>query len=289
MNDGGVPHLSIVTPVLNGRDHAKRCVDNVITQGVDDVEHIVIDGGSTDGTVEILRDLAERWVHLRVVSEPDSGQSDALNKGIALARSPVVGVLNVDDYYEPNVLRRVASRFENLPEPSVVVGNCNVRNVDGSIEFVNRPRRLRLWQLLLGPEIALFPVNPSAYFYHRCIHDLVGPYLVEEHLAMDLDFLLSAARVAQFHYHDETWGNFCLSPSCKTFLSFTEQVAVPERDAVYARHRAMLPPMQRFLVLAVVRLIESKLGEITRFSWRRPDLAARRLGHHLQRILRVKS
>lgn len=284
MTGMGTPALSIVTPVFNGRAHIERCVENVISQGFDGVEHIVIDGGSTDGTVEWLRRTEAKMQHLRVVSESDRGQSDALNKGIALARSPVVGVLNVDDYYEPDVLRRAATIFERLREPSVVVGNCHVRDVDGSIDYVNRPRRLRLWQLLLGPEITLFPVNPSAYFYHRSIHDVIGPYDVDEHLAMDLDFLLHAARVTQLHYVDETWGNFCLSPSCKTYQSFSEKVAPPEREAVYARHRAMLPQPKRFVVTFFAGLSESKFGELARFCWRRPDLAIRSFGRRLRRL-----
>ena len=279
----GEPNLSIVTPVFNGLAWIERCVDNVAHQGLDSVEHIVLDGASTDGTAELLENLDRRWPHLRVVSEPDRGQSDALNKGIDLARSETIGVLNVDDYYEPGVLPRVVSLLEGHPEPSVVVGNCNIRNEACEVENVNRPRRLRLWQLLLGAELVEFPVNPSAYFYHRSIHEIIGRYAVNEHLAMDLDFLLHAARVARLHYFDETWGNFCLTPSCKTFVSTTNRVSVPQREAVYSRHRAMLPPLQRCLISPIAAISESKLGNVLRFCWRRPDLASRRFGHRIRR------
>ena len=277
------PLLSIVTPTFNGLEFIERCVANVVSQDFQPIEHIIIDGASTDGSVEFLKRLRHQWNHVRVLSEPDQGQSDALNKGIALARSPIIGVLNIDDFYEPGVLPRVVSLFESLAEPAVLVGNCNIINQEGVIEYVNRPRRLRLWQLLLGPEITPFPVNPAAYFYHRSIHDIVGPYAIDEHFAMDLDFLLHAARCAQLHHVDETWGNFCLRPGCKTFESTLNQESVLQRETVYSRHRLMLPPMRRCLVSATAAISESKFGCVVRFCWRRPDLAVGRLGHHLRR------
>jgi len=278
------PLLSIVTPVFNGRDHIVRCVQTVVGQQMDDIEHIVMDGGSTDGTAEMLEDLSRRVSHLTVRSEPDRGQSHALNKAITLARAGVVGILNVDDYYEAGVFQRVVTLMDSLPQPSLVVGNCNVWDENGELWFVNRPRRLRPWQLMLGTELVQFPLNPSAYFYHRSIHEIVGPYDENEHYAMDLDFILAAVRVARIRYVDETWGNFCLSPTCKTVTGGENDISIPQREAVYSRHRASLPWMQRRLVSTVAAISGSKTGDITRFVWRRPDLAVRRLGYHLRRL-----
>ena len=278
-----MPVLSIVTPVFNGRPYLVRCVENVAEQGLDRVEHIIVDGASTDGSAELLENLCRKWEHLRVLSGPDRGQSDALNKGIAVARAPIMGILNIDDFYEPGVFQRVVSLFEDLPEPSLLVGNCNVWNEDGSFWFVNRPRWLRPWQLMLGTELVKFPLNPSAYFYHRSLHEVAGPYSVEQHFAMDLDFLLTAARLASFRHVDETWGNFCLSSSCKTVTGGNSGEAIPQREAVYAHHRALLPPVERWIVSMVAAILGSKICDYARFVWRRPDLAIRRLGHHFRR------
>ncbi len=279
------PLLTIVTPVFNGVAFVEQCAENVANQGPEPIEHLFMDGGSLDGTVEMLESLGYRYPHIRFQSGPDGGQSSALNKGIRLARADVIGILNVDDYYEPGILGRVVDLFRGVDEPTLLVGNCNVRNHDGSISFINRPRRLRPWQLLLGTELVQFPLNPSAYFYHRCIHEIVGEYAEDEHYAMDLDFLLRASRAVSIRYVDETWGNFWLREGCKTVEGGASGVAIPQRDAVYARHRRMLPPVQRFLVTRVAGISESRFGETVRFVWRRPDLAVQRLGVRIRRLL----
>ena len=137
---------------------------------------------------------------------------------------------------------------------------------------------------MLGTELVQFPLNPSAYFYHRSIHDAIGLYAEDEHFAMDLDFLLRAVWVADFHYVNETWGNFCLSPTCKTVSGGALGISIPQREAVYARHRATLPGMQRIFVTTIAAISASKVCDVARFVWRRPDLAARRVGYHLRRL-----
>ena len=109
------PLLSIITPVYNGEKFILGCIESVVAQNCAGVEHIVVDGGSTDRTVQILREKAETHPHLRWISEPDSGQSDALNKGIALARAEYIGILNVDDFYE---FGRSLSRRRHNQKPS---------------------------------------------------------------------------------------------------------------------------------------------------------------------------
>jgi glycosyltransferase involved in cell wall biosynthesis len=98
----------------------------VAAQNCDRVEHIIVDGGSGDRTVPILREKARAHPYLRWISEPDRGQSDALNKGIEMARGEYIGILNADDFYEPGVLSRIAAIIKTLSEPRFIVGACNV-------------------------------------------------------------------------------------------------------------------------------------------------------------------
>ena len=233
--------LSIITPVYNGARFIESCIANVIAQQCSHVEHIIVDGASTDATVSVIREHAEKYPHIRWISEPDRGQSDAMNKGIALARGGIIGFLNVDDYYEPAVLSRIREVFRVLPEPSLAVGNCNVWNDDGDLLYVARPAKLKLQQILVGPRINLYPVNPSEYFYHRSLHDRIGLFDVDDHYAMDLDFLLRAVQAAHVRYFDETWGNFRLIKGTKTLLDQENTHNIKRYSAVLAKHKKRLP------------------------------------------------
>ncbi|MEH2236266.1 glycosyltransferase [Nostoc sp.] len=118
--------ISIITPVYNGEKFIESCLQVVINQNFAEVEHIIIDGGSTDKTIDILEHYANQYSHIRRISEKDQGQSDAMNKGITMAQGLIIGILNVDDFYEPNVISRIWELFKTLPEPSLIVGNCNM-------------------------------------------------------------------------------------------------------------------------------------------------------------------
>ena len=135
----------------------------MIEQNCGDVEHIIIDGGSQDGTVTIIKQYAEKYPHIRWISEADQGQSDAMNKGLDMAKGNIISFLNVDDYYEPLVLNKIQKFFNNLPEPSLLVGNCNIWDSQGNLKGVNKPSKLHITDLLLGWTFAQPPVNPSAY------------------------------------------------------------------------------------------------------------------------------
>lgn len=232
--------ISIITPVYQGVGFIESCLQSVLAQNCPYAEHIVVDGGSTDGTLDVLRAYSFRCSRLVWISEKDRGQSDALNKGVHMARGRILGSLNVDDYYEPNVLNRVLQLFQELAEPALLVGNCNIWSAEGRLLKVNRPDRLGLTDLLLGPELCPFPVNPSAYFYHASLHREIGLFDVEERYAMDLDFLLRAAARANVRYVDETWGNFRYLPGTKTYEDCKKRLNGPRVDRLLARHRSRL-------------------------------------------------
>jgi glycosyltransferase involved in cell wall biosynthesis len=212
--------ISVITPVYNGERFIEACMNVVIEQNCHNIEHIIVDGGSTDQTVEIIKQYAEKYSHIRWISEKDNGQSDAMNKGISMARGEILAILNVDDYYEPNVLNRISEIFKTLPEPSLLVGNCNVWDNEGNLLLVNKPAKLSLFNLVLmtpeGTPVNYAPCNPAAYFYHTSLHKKIGLYKVDEHYAMDLDFILKAVKTASVKYLDEVWGNFRLIEGTKT-------------------------------------------------------------------------
>ena len=214
-----IPLLTVITPVYNGERFIESCLQSVIDQGCQEVEHIILDGGSTDMTPAIIERYAKKYSHIRWISEKDKGQSSAMNKGIFLAQGRIIGFLNCDDYYQPAVLPRILNIFQKLPDPSFLVGNCNILNEDEQIVCLNRPSRLSFTNILIRGEKNQFPYNPSAYFYHRSLHEMIGPYDESNHYTMDLDFLLRMSKAAHIKYVDETWGNYRFISGTKTFQS----------------------------------------------------------------------
>ncbi len=179
--------ISVVTATLNRRDFLPRCIESVAAQSYADKEHVIIDGGSTDGTVEILREYAAEYPHIRWISEPDDGLSQALNKGLALASGDAVGVLGDDDYYLPGALERVAAELAAHPDAGLVSGGCDQVHNDGTLWvslkacFTSRDDLIQCWRYWGRP--VMLPA-PSTFISRRAL-DRVGGFEERDRYAMD--------------------------------------------------------------------------------------------------------
>jgi GT2 family glycosyltransferase len=122
-----LPPITVVTPCLNAAATLPETLTSVRSQGYPHIEHVVVDGGSTDGTLDLLREAGD----VRFVSEPDRGLSHALNKGIAMARGEVIGWLNADDIYLPGALAAVGQAFAREPDAEWATGPCRIIDSDG--------------------------------------------------------------------------------------------------------------------------------------------------------------
>jgi glycosyltransferase involved in cell wall biosynthesis len=225
-----------------------ECLDCVASAGCEGIEHVIVDGGSSDRTVEIVRDFTCHHPHVRLFSKPGTNQSAAMNHGITVARGQVLGFLNVDDFYEPHTLRFVQQAFKTLREPTLLVGNCNVLGDDGKLLFVNRPRNLRITHILVKKNNASIPVNPVAYFYHASLHKEIGLYTTEDDYIMDLDFIFRAVRVARVRYMKETLGNFRLIKGTKTYNDNVSRLIEYRYEKLLERHYQRLPKRLQWLV-----------------------------------------
>ena len=180
--------FSIVTPCLNAEATIAEALASVRAQGYPDVEHIVVDGGSTDRTMEIVRGTDG----VRFISEPDRGLSDAMNKGIRLARNDVVGWLNADDLYLPGALERVATGLEDRPDALWATGRCLIINGDGREirRGVSRYKDalLRRWSYRL--HLTQNFVSAPSTFVRRRAFDLVGCFDERYLYSMDYDLWL---------------------------------------------------------------------------------------------------
>ncbi len=208
--------LSIITPTFNPGHWLEKCVQNVADNLPPDTEHLVIDGGSNDGSIENLQELSKRYPHLRWISEKDRGQSDAMNKGIRMAKGKWIGFLNADDYYEATTLTSVHSLIQKNPGMErLLVGNLKVWDENEQLLSVNKPSGMSPAAMLA--DACEWPYNPSAYFYPAAVHSKIGFFPEDEHFAMDYDFMLKLmlAKIP-IEYHNEIWGNFRLLPEAKT-------------------------------------------------------------------------
>jgi len=176
--------ISIITPSFNQGEFIRDTIESVLAQDYPNVEHIVVDGGSTDNTVEILKS----YKHLIWTSEPDNGQTDALNKGFAKSTGDIVTWLNSDDWYEPNIFPLVA---EELKIHSMIVGACQITDRAGKVDYtvVNVPRT---WHDLLKYWCSYsIPTQPSIFFRRSVIEEVRrhdGKLLDEElYYCMDYD------------------------------------------------------------------------------------------------------
>src|SRR5437773_10669670 len=123
------PKLSIITPSFNQAQYLEETILSVLQQKYDPLEFIIIDGGSTDGSVEIIRKYESRLAYW--VSEKDRGQAHAINKGLQRATGELIAYLNSDDYYSPGALRSVAEFFMVHPDVDLIHGRCAVADAEG--------------------------------------------------------------------------------------------------------------------------------------------------------------
>ena len=175
-----LPKLSVITPSLNHGEFIDATLRSVLEQGYPDLELWVIDGGSTDGTLERLRSYGDA---IRWISEADRGQADAINKGFARATGEVVGWLNSDDTYLSGTLRYVGAFFAGNAAAAAVYGDAYY--VDRRGEIV-RPYDTRDFDLTALAE-SCYVCQPAVFFRRRALAD-VGLLDLDLHVALDYDF-----------------------------------------------------------------------------------------------------
>ncbi|HZC34042.1 MAG TPA: glycosyltransferase family 2 protein [Chthoniobacterales bacterium] len=182
--------ISIITPCLNSVPFIGGTIESVISQGYPDVEHWIIDGGSSDGTLDLLK----RHQHVRIVSEPDRGVYDAINKGIRLATGEVIIFLNSGDFLGFGALALSAEIFRNAIGTMIVSAGCQIFRCtpDGSEIEMYRYDNPRQYALSLRNVTVQKPLV-NARFFRRTVFDQIGYFDLGYSVAADRDFLIRAA------------------------------------------------------------------------------------------------
>ncbi|WP_157961297.1 glycosyltransferase family 2 protein [Microvirga flavescens] len=173
--------FTIVTPTLNRRALLEQALDSVLAQRHGNVEHIVVDGGSTDGTLEMLKERAG----VTVLRDRGLGLYDAINLGIDSASGDVIGLLNSDDLYAPGAFAVAEQGFASAPEADAVCGKAELFDESGVLERYDDPR-----DLALDPHAALIGACiPNARFFRREVFDKVGLFSLDYPHIADRHFL----------------------------------------------------------------------------------------------------
>ena len=224
-NDGSYTRISIVMPSYNQAAFIERSILSVLNQNYPNLQFIIMDGGSTDGTVDIIRKYG-RYLSWR--SEPDRGQSDAINKAIALADGELLGWLNSDDVYFPGALRRMHEIARKRPQAVLYSGTVvTIDRNDRTVRIAKfiRPNVLRL--LYEG-----VVMSSQGVFWRRAVQSFVGPYDPDLHHAMDMEFWIRVLAKGRAEFLPQIVGGFRVYEGTKTSVA-------GERGCIEAREIRM--------------------------------------------------
>ncbi len=194
------PLVTIVTPSYNQGAYLEATIRSVLEQDYPNLEYLVVDGGSSDNSVEIIRRHADRitwWV-----SEKDAGQSDAINKGLRRARGEIVGWLNSDDVYEPGAVSAAVAAFKAAPGAGLVYGDARSIDPAGRQFNLMRARPYDLVDLL-----AYSIICQPASFMRREVLDAAGHLQADYHLLMDHLLWIRMAQRAALVYVPQVWAS----------------------------------------------------------------------------------
>ncbi|MBU2529227.1 glycosyltransferase [bacterium] len=211
------PKVSIITSSYNQGHFIEKTILSVLKQNCPNIEHIVIDGGSTDNTLEIL----EKYPHLVWLSEPDKGQADAVNKGLKIATGEIIGWLNSDDVYLENAVSTAVKMFKEYPNVSVVYGDCYY--IDEKDQVIRKfiSGEFNLTRLLNCGYCYIPPM--STFIKSKVFDKLEGPVNTNLKYCMDYDLFIRIAKAGfKFQYIPEFLSNFRRSQSNTTTVNISK-------------------------------------------------------------------
>lgn len=204
------PRITIITPSFNQGRFLDRTIESVLSQGYENLEYLVIDGGSTDGSIDIIKRYHNRlhdWV-----SEPDGGQADAIAKGFARSTGEIMGWLNSDDLLLPGALATVAQTFSRSRDIQMTYGDIVVVNEWNQMQRICTQTPARFETLFYGGQI----INQEAVFWTRDLFNRAGGLNRQLQYALDYDLWTRMSRLTAPHYIPRILAAFRQHPAQKT-------------------------------------------------------------------------
>lgn len=188
--------VSIITVSYNSAATIRDTIESVLSQTHDDIEYIVVDGASKDSTMAVVNEYAGN-IH-KVISEPDKGIYDAMNKGISLATGDVIGILNSDDFYESNnVISTVVESFASSPESQIIFGDIVFVNADdlGTVTRFYGAAHFRAWKLRFG----WMPPHPATFVRTEAYKE-TGLYSTQYKISADYEMFVRLLLVRKLKF-----------------------------------------------------------------------------------------
>lgn len=243
------PLVSIVTPSYNQARFLEETIQSVLSQDYTNIEYIIVDGGSSDGSLEIIQRYSDQlawWI-----SEPDQGQADAINKGFSHASGDIYAWLNSDDTYLPDTIKRAVDFFGDHPEVAMVYADANLVDEHGNILGRFPAQQTNMERMLRGS----VHIPQQTTFYKANIWKQIGGLDPSFFFAMDYDLWVRIAKITPPVYVKQLWANFRLHGEGKTIVS--DDRCYPEMLRVYQREKG-----NRLSLLAIRAFIRPLI-----FSW----------------------
>lgn len=238
-----MPRISVVTSSYNQGAFIGRTIESVLAQNYPNLEHIVVDGMSTDDTPEILA----RYPHLIVIREPDRGQAEAINKGFRIATGDIFCFLNSDDIFLPGALERVAREIDPARGRHIVMGRCRFIDEDDNFLGIEHPsgfsshrQVLEIWNGYSIPQ--------PAVFWTREVWQNCGPLNENEQLMLDYDLFCRFSKRYTFHFVDQALATYRLHTRSKT-SSVTDAQRLEQAISVSRRYWGTPTELQFWQIL----------------------------------------
>ena len=226
--DSDFPLVSIITPSFNQAEFLEATLKSVLSQDYKNLEYIVVDGGSTDGSVDIIRKYSDQltwWV-----SEPDQGQGDAINKGFQHARGEIWAWLNSDDLYYPGVISQAVKTLKTNPDFGMVYGDADLIDVEGKLIGKFSARQTNYKRMLNG----YVHIPQQTTFVRAELWKQVGGLDPSFFFAMDYDLWVKLAKITHLQYIPQRWAAFRLHTEGKSIQfddrCYPEMLRVRQRE-----------------------------------------------------------
>lgn len=232
-----IPKITIITPSYNQGEFLEKTILSVLGQNYRELEYIIIDGGSTDNSVEIIKKYSSYLKYW--ISEKDKGQAHALNKGLRLASGDIIGWINSDDYYDKNVFQKVSQLYSD-PGFDLLSGSCTM--IDEKLKVIQRLETptINFGTLLKYWKPHFCPPQPSIFFRKEVFQTL--GFLDESlHFGMDYDYWIRAAQQFRFTVIPENLSYYMIHTNSKTGSDIGFHRFVPEWKKIINRELKQQP------------------------------------------------